>query len=100
MAEYRAVCAENELLPGNARLVEVDGAAIAVFNVDGQYHATEDHCLHAGGPLHEGTLEGAVVTCPWHGWQFDVTDGRCGLHGTNLRCYPVRVHDGVVEVLA
>jgi len=58
---YRPVCRANELPPGEARLVEVDGKAIALFNVGGALHAIEDTCLHAGGPLHEGTLDGTTV---------------------------------------
>ena len=100
MAEYRTVCSESELSPGTARRIEVDGLAIAVFNVDGTHYAIEGTCLHAGGPLHEGSVEGTTLTCPWHEWQFDLTDGSCGLHRGALKCFPTRVVDGVVEVLA
>jgi nitrite reductase/ring-hydroxylating ferredoxin subunit len=98
MAEYRPLCRADEIPSGQGRAFEVDGAEIALFRVDGAFYATEDLCLHAGGPLHAGKLDGRVVTCPWHGWQFDVTDGRCALHGTALRCFATRVRDGVVEI--
>ena len=99
MEEYRAVCAAGEVAPGGARLVEMDGKAIALFNVAGVFHAIEDTCLHAGGPLHEGTIEGFVVTCPWHEWQYDVIDGSCSLNPLqSLTCFPVRVRQGTVEI--
>lgn len=49
---------------------------IAIFNVDGKVHALDGVCPHQGGPLGKGRLNGCVVTCPWHGWQFDVTTGQ------------------------
>ena len=48
---------------------------IALFNVDGQFHALDGVCPHQGGPLGQGELCGTIVTCPWHGWQFDVSNG-------------------------
>lgn len=101
MAGYRVVCRAADVAPGTARRVELDGRAIALFNVEGTFHAMEDTCLHAGGPLHEGELEGPIVTCPWHHWKFDVTSGRCDLNPKiSLACYDVRVRDGTVEIRA
>lgn len=54
-----------------------DGRTVALFNVGGQICALENTCPHAGGPLGEGSLEDTVVTCPWHGWSFDVKTGEC-----------------------
>lgn len=64
-----------DIPPGSAKLVEVEGKRIAVFNVGGRYYAIDDTCPHRGGPLSEGTLQGEVVTCPWHGSKFNVTTG-------------------------
>ncbi len=101
MATYRPVCRTEELPPGEGRLVEIDGKAIALFNVKGAFHAIEDTCLHAGGPLHEGTLDGTTVTCPWHEWRYDVSNGRCELNPkVSLGCFPVRVRGGIVEIEA
>jgi nitrite reductase/ring-hydroxylating ferredoxin subunit len=56
-------------------LVEAGGQRIALFKLADGYHAIEDTCPHAGGPLSEGPLDGDVVTCPWHGSRFDVKTG-------------------------
>ena len=55
--------------------VDVDGKKIAIFNVEGEFFAVDNTCLHKGGPLGEGSLEGCIVTCPWHAWQYDVKTG-------------------------
>ena len=64
-----------DLKPGENKVVSVDGTDIALFNVDGQFFALNNTCPHRGGPLGDGFLEGEVVTCPWHGWRFDVKTG-------------------------
>ena len=69
--------AQTMCKPGHGIVAEVNGKALAVFNVDGQFHVIDNTCLHRGGPLGEGELEANVVTCPWHGWQFNVTTGVC-----------------------
>jgi nitrite reductase (NADH) small subunit len=70
------VASLSELPPGSAMEVTVGDRVIALFNVDGTLYALDGICPHAGGPLAKGRLAGNVVTCPWHGWQFDVTTGR------------------------
>ncbi len=76
MAEYVKVAARAELPPGSKKLFDVDGRAIAVFNVDGEYFAIDDICTHDGGPLAEGEFEGAEIRCPRHGARFDVRTGK------------------------
>jgi nitrite reductase/ring-hydroxylating ferredoxin subunit len=66
----------RDVPPGTIREVQLEGKAVAVANVDGQFHAINGVCLHRGGPLGDGPLEGPVVTCPWHGWQYDVRTGK------------------------
>jgi nitrite reductase/ring-hydroxylating ferredoxin subunit len=61
--------------PGACLEVVAAGRVIALFNVDGQFFALDGVCPHQGGPLGKGTLSGHIVTCPWHGWQFDVRSG-------------------------
>ena len=66
-----------DLAPGTGKVVEVGGKTVAVFNCEGTFYAIENTCLHRGGPLGEGSLAGTTVTCPWHGWEYDVTSGAC-----------------------
>ena len=55
--------------------VEVAGKKLVVYNVEGDFYATSATCVHQGGPLGDGLLDGCVVTCPWHAWQFDIRTG-------------------------
>jgi nitrite reductase/ring-hydroxylating ferredoxin subunit len=66
----------SDCLPGTATEVVAGDKMIALFNVNGTFHALDGVCPHQGGPLGQGMLAGCVVTCPWHGWQFDVRDGQ------------------------
>ena len=75
MGQLIRVAETKEVPPGTAKAVDVEGRAVALFNVDGTYYAIADTCTHRGGPLSEGAVEGTVVTCPWHGATFDVTTG-------------------------
>jgi 3-phenylpropionate/trans-cinnamate dioxygenase ferredoxin subunit len=76
MSSFVKVAILAELPPGAKKLVEIDGRAIAVFNVDGAFHAIDDVCTHDGGPLAEGELIGCEIECPRHGARFDVRTGR------------------------
>jgi nitrite reductase/ring-hydroxylating ferredoxin subunit len=74
--QFVGVARAGEIPSGRARQVIVDGRWVALFHIDGAYHAIDNVCLHRGGPLCDGAVGGHVVTCPWHGWQFDVRTGR------------------------
>jgi 3-phenylpropionate/trans-cinnamate dioxygenase ferredoxin subunit len=76
MSEFHKVATADELPPGGKKMVEVDGRAIAVFHVDGEYYAIDDVCTHDGGPLAEGMLDGYEIECPRHGARFDVRTGK------------------------
>ena len=71
------VATTSEIPPGSGKVVEANGKSIAVFNCDGTFYAIDNTCKHRGGPLGEGSLAGTTVTCPWHGWEYDVTSGAC-----------------------
>lgn len=73
------VAGAGEIPPGQGRPFTVGGYDVAVFNVDGAFFAIENSCPHQGGPLADGWLEGPLVTCPWHGWCFDVRSGKMTL---------------------
>lgn len=93
MGEAIKVASETDIPPGSGRVVEAKGLRIAVFNVAGRYYAIDETCSHQGGPLSEGTLDGRVVTCPWHGARFDVTTGAVLSPPARrgVASYPVRV---------
>jgi nitrite reductase (NADH) small subunit len=77
---------------GTIREFQVEGKAVAVANVGGQFYAINGVCMHRGGPLGDGPLEGTVVTCPWHGWQYDVTTGKVGQNpSVGVESYPVEI---------
>ena len=102
----------DELLPNSMRAVTLSGTSVLLVREGDQVYALEPRCGHQGGPLPEETLEGHVVTCPWHGSQYDVRTGRA-LRGpyripvvsrllTGLAkprtTYPARIVGGSVEV--
>ena len=76
MSEWMRLCAVSDIAPGTCRSCEAGGRRIAVFNVDGTFHAIDDACAHRGGPLSEGTVAGTFVTCSWHFWRFDLSTGK------------------------
>ena len=99
MAREVTVARTDEVPPGEARVVEREGLFLAVFNVDGTFYVSDNTCLHRGGPLGDGFLEGGVVTCPWHGWQYDVRTGEnVGSPNLTVRTYPVVVEGGQVKI--
>ena len=86
------VAKTSEIPAGSGKVVEVGGKTIAVFNCDGTFYATDNTCLHRGGPLGEGALSGKTVTCPWHGWEYDVTSGACTMNtAIKNQTFPIKV---------
>ena len=75
MPQFVKVAIVNDVQPGTGTVVEVNGKEIALFNANGNFYAIGNTCVHRGGPLGEGTLEGNIVTCPWHGWTYNVETG-------------------------
>ena len=99
MAEFVKVASLSELTPGSARAVELNGKTIALFNVGGTVYATDNTCLHQGGPLGEGELMGEVVVCPWHQWEYNVRTGEMpGDSSVKLATYPVQVEGNDIKV--
>jgi nitrite reductase/ring-hydroxylating ferredoxin subunit len=119
MADH--VVAETTDVPEGERLVvELEGREIGVFNVDGEYYAYTNWCAHQAGPCCEGPItgtskarfdaeslevelswvkEGEILNCPWHGWEYDVTNGEClSRAGISLVSHPVSVEDGQLVV--
>ena len=101
MLNWIKVASEADIPDGGCKQVEVSGEPVAVFNIAGTMCAVHNTCLHRGGPLAEGELSGDVVTCPWHGWQYDVTTGQCRTNpAAKLRTFEVKVDGGDVFVAA
>jgi nitrite reductase/ring-hydroxylating ferredoxin subunit len=99
VADYVTVARADELPPGTVTAVRAGDAEIALAHVNGRFCAVQGRCLHLQGPLGEGRLEGSVLTCPWHGWQYDVCTGLNEFdHAIQLETYEVRVQDGNVQV--
>ena len=90
----------DDLQPGQGMLVEVEGSEIALFNCDGTFYAIDNECTHVGGPLCEGTIEGDVVICPWHGAEFDIKTGDVvGAPAERpVRSYKVQVEGNTIKI--
>ncbi|MBI1312406.1 Rieske 2Fe-2S domain-containing protein [bacterium] len=99
MPERYRLASVDEVAPGTGKECVAGGRIIALFNVDGEFHAIDGICAHAGGPVGNGALTGNIVTCPWHGWQYDVKTGQHCLAPTICQqLFPVTVEDGDVFV--
>ena len=101
MAKFLKVATTSEFEgAAGGKLVNVNEQEIALFKVGGNYHAIENTCPHAGGPLAEGEFEGDAVTCPWHGSQFNVKTGAVLAPPANrgVKSFPVRVTGNDVEI--
>ena len=98
MSDWTAVCLVVDLPAGSHRVVDLDGAQAAVFNLNGEFYAIEDVCTHDGGELTGGIIEGRQIECPRHGARFDIVTGEAltppAYEPTST--FPVRVEDGAV----
>ena len=94
------VATVQEVPSGKAKQVKVGGKMVAVFNVNGSFHAIDDTCPHRGAPLSEGELEGQQVVCPWHAAVFDVTTGAhlCPPARGDVASYKVQIVGEEVQV--
>jgi nitrite reductase/ring-hydroxylating ferredoxin subunit len=98
-SDYLPAARLEELPPGTARIVQFDDRLVALFNIDGAVYATDNSCPHSGGPLGKGTLEGEIVTCPWHMWSFNVRTGECEINPEErIDTYPVLLRNGQILV--
>ena len=97
--DWHRVAAAGECPPGSALECVAADRIVALFNVNGQYFALDGICPHQGGPLGKGWLDGCLITCPWHGWQFDVSTGQ---HQTSKSLvhpqFETRVENGEIWV--
>ncbi|MGH7323578.1 MAG: Rieske (2Fe-2S) protein [Candidatus Rokuibacteriota bacterium] len=100
MGKFVEVSTTDERADQPAKCIEVGGEKIALFNVGGVFYALSDTCTHRGGPLSEGEVEGAEMTCPWHGTKFDLRTGAVSWPpaGTGVKSYPVKVTGSDIEI--
>jgi len=99
MTEAR-VAALDDLAPGQPKLVDAGGVRVVLARAGGDVYACGDVCSHRGGPLGEGKLSGTRLTCPWHGWMFDIRTGTCAFpaRGAPIASYTVRVDGNEIFV--
>jgi nitrite reductase (NADH) small subunit len=94
------VAKSESLADGHAVEAVVKGLVLAVFRHAGELFAMDGMCAHQGGPLANGTVAQGCVTCPWHGWQYELATGIQTINRQPLqRVFPVRESNGVIEVL-
>lgn len=100
MTDFIKVAELRDLEDGDLMAVEVDGEPVCLARVDGVIYAFTDNCTHIGGPLNEGELDDYVLTCPWHGAQFDVRTGKVlrGPARQNILTYPVKIEGEAILV--
>ena len=101
MQEFSKVAKKQDVAAGCGTVVDVNGKSIALFNCEGTFYAIDNTCAHQGGPLGEGSLSDKTVTCPWHGWEFDVSSGECQLDpSVKVTKYAVKIDGDDVLVAA
>ncbi len=100
MTDFFKVAQVDDLEDGDLMAVEVDGEPVCLAKVEGCIYAFTDNCTHISGPLNEGELDGEILTCPWHGAQFNITTGKVlrGPARQDIATYPVKVEDNAVFV--
>lgn len=98
--DFIAALKADELAPGTMTCVELHGRRVLLANVDGEFYATDDTCTHEDASLSGGSLKGELVKCPLHGSRFSLRTGEAMEDPAEepLRCYPVRVENGTVQV--
>ncbi len=86
--------------PGEAREFPLGDKMVCVANVEGMISAMDNVCIHRGGPIGQGTIEGGQVVCPWHGWAWDPQTGEAAHGVAKVATYPLRIdgEDVLVEI--
>ena len=99
MSDFITVCKQGDVREGHGKPFAVGGRAVALFLVDGQYHALDDYCPHMGASLGLGDVRGLTVICDRHLWAFRLADGQ-GIDAADLTAevFQTRVQDGEVQV--
>lgn len=99
MSDFKTVARVGDIPEGQGESYVVDELAVAIFHVDGEYHAINDLCPHQGASLAAGDVCEGVVACPWHAWRFRVTDGTwCDNPRIKTDAYEVRIVGDEIQV--
>lgn len=99
MNSFTPVADLDSLPPNQSRVIEFNNRMVALFNNEGTVHAMDNECPHKGAPLGGGTVENGKVYCPFHGWDFDVKTGSCGVNPERpVTIYPVKILDGKIHL--
>jgi len=99
MALWIRVANIEQCPDGSAMELIAEDRIVALFHVGDKFYAMDGICPHQGGPLGEGELQGCIVTCPWHGWQYDVRTGQHqSIASLVHRTYPVKVEGSDIYV--
>ena len=97
MVKWVNIAKTSEIEPGQNIVIKCEGEDIAIFNAGEAFYAVNNPCPHQGGPLNQGVLTGKLITCPWHGWQYDLKSG-CPITTPNLRTYPLRLDGDTLQI--
>ncbi len=93
------VCPESQLAEGGVKAVKVLARNIAVFKIDGVLYGLEADCKHMRASIAHGKIDGTIITCPAHGWRYDLTTGEClNEPWAKLKRYPIEVDAGNIYV--
>ena len=96
---FVTVASVDEIEPGESQAFEIGERVIAVFNDNGNFFAIDDMCPHMGASLATGFTEDCIVSCPWHGWRFDVRDGAwCDNRSLKIDAFDIRIVDQKIQV--
>ncbi len=99
MSSWIKLIESEKIALGESRCVEFEGKSFGIFHLDTGFHVIDNICPHKGAPLHEGFVQNGVVVCPWHQWEFQVTDGKClSIQTQGVTSYPVEIRENSIWV--
>ena len=101
MSDFIEVANIKEISENQAKIIEHNEKQIAIFNINGNFYAISNVCLHRGGPIGEGFVNEFNITCPLHGWQYDLKTGQCNTApGAKLETYQLKVEGDKILISA
>jgi NAD(P)H-dependent nitrite reductase small subunit len=99
MAYLNTEIASHTLADNGSLCVEVNGAKVGLFRTPEGLFAVDNVCPHRGAPLNDGFVHDGAVTCPWHQWDFKLSDGHCvNVPNVRIAAYPIEERDGMIWV--